>query len=404
MDALTRSTAERTAEELAAARRVAAVAASLVAFLSVQGILGLEPSIFVAIVGAVALPALVGRWTEGVVAPVGAAAISIRAHIPFWLVFGLVTIAAVGGTLSGASSRDLDPWVSFFLFWLVLAGFGLSGPRSYRFHGILSFLLLFVGLGRGGNERFLWWGAYACAMSCLLAAGHLHQRAHRFRFEEPGTVLRSLSLGATGAALYLILLAGAIAIGPRTERGGAFDDFGPAVREEVGEDEPGPVRLLLSVVVLMGLVVASAKLLEWLRSKKTKATGAPEERSLVARVERVGAATTAEAKMPRPRTDRERVVHVYLSWCRDLGSLGWPRRPWMTPDEFAERIEGTCPEAGPAGRDLTRLFQVACYSNRPVGREELRSAEELARASRGLLAVKKRMKEGGEGTCKREKD
>jgi hypothetical protein len=88
---------------------------------------------------------------------------------------------------------------------------------------------------------------------------------------------------------------------------------------------------------------------------------------------------------------RERVLYYYLSILRRAGQQGFPRRHTQTPHEYEGTLGPHLPDARPEMSRLTRDFEIARYSNHPVGQdEERRVRTRWQRVKAALRALRQR--------------
>jgi hypothetical protein len=119
----------------------------------------------------------------------------------------------------------------------------------------------------------------------------------------------------------------------------------------------------LAVFVLMLLVALAGPLEKWWAARH--APGA-----------------TAPAAAPPPDLDdlravpdaRAAVIRAYGRFEHALAAARHPRAPWQTPAEFRRAAVARLPLPAPPVERLTRLFEVARFSQRPVGPEARQAA------------------------------
>lgn len=71
---------------------------------------------------------------------------------------------------------------------------------------------------------------------------------------------------------------------------------------------------------------------------------------------------------------RAAIIKIYHNFERALAGAALPRRPWQTPIEFMRTVLGKLPLPAPPIHRLTRLFELARFSQHPVGAPERDSA------------------------------
>ena len=74
---------------------------------------------------------------------------------------------------------------------------------------------------------------------------------------------------------------------------------------------------------------------------------------------------------PDPRTA---IMKIYRNFERELAGAALPRRPWQTPVEFMRAALEKLPLPARAVRSLTGLFELARFSQHPVGAAEQENA------------------------------
>ena len=85
---------------------------------------------------------------------------------------------------------------------------------------------------------------------------------------------------------------------------------------------------------------------------------------------------------PDPRVA---ILRIYGNFERVLAGAALPRRPWQTPVEFMRSAMGRLPLPGAAVRRLTEIFQLARFSQHPVGAAERDRAWHCLIEIRGAL-------------------
>jgi hypothetical protein len=85
---------------------------------------------------------------------------------------------------------------------------------------------------------------------------------------------------------------------------------------------------------------------------------------------------------PDPRVA---ILRIYGNFERVLAGAASPRRPWQTPVEFMRSALGRLPLPAAAVRRLTEIFELARFSQHPVGAEERDSAWHCLIEIRGAL-------------------
>jgi len=86
---------------------------------------------------------------------------------------------------------------------------------------------------------------------------------------------------------------------------------------------------------------------------------------------------------------RTAILKIYRNLERVLAGMAIPRRPWQTPTEFIRAALGKLPLSPQLAAELTRLFEVARFSNHPVG------ADERNRAWQSLLTIRMQLNRPG---------
>jgi Domain of unknown function (DUF4129) len=79
---------------------------------------------------------------------------------------------------------------------------------------------------------------------------------------------------------------------------------------------------------------------------------------------------------------RAAIIKIYRNFERALAAAALPRRPWQTPVEFMRAVLGKSPLPPDPIRRLTGLFELARFSQHPVGAAERESAW------RSLIAIR----------------
>jgi hypothetical protein len=79
---------------------------------------------------------------------------------------------------------------------------------------------------------------------------------------------------------------------------------------------------------------------------------------------------------------RAAIIKIYRNFERVLAAAALPRRPWQTPVEFMAAVLGKAPLPPDPVRSLTGLFELARFSQHPVGAAERESAW------RSLIAIR----------------
>jgi hypothetical protein len=78
---------------------------------------------------------------------------------------------------------------------------------------------------------------------------------------------------------------------------------------------------------------------------------------------------------PRAETDpRTAIVRAYARFEHVLAAARAPRSPWQTPAEFMRTTLARLPVPAPPVRQLTALFELARFSDRPLGAEAREAA------------------------------
>ncbi len=100
--------------------------------------------------------------------------------------------------------------------------------------------------------------------------------------------------------------------------------------------------------------------------------------------------TALEESLDDLRADgdaRRAIVRCYARFERAAAAAGVARRPWLTPGEFMREALARLPRARAAVPILTALFEVARFSERPLGaRERDRALEALTDIRRAIEA------------------
>ena len=115
----------------------------------------------------------------------------------------------------------------------------------------------------------------------------------------------------------------------------------------------------VALLALLLLVTFAERLERWLAARGATAV-VPESRE--AAVTRPG----------DPRLEPDARAAVILAWThfeRALGAARAPRAPWQTPAEFMRIVLAQVPLPRPAVERLTALFELARFSERPLGPE-----------------------------------
>jgi hypothetical protein len=71
---------------------------------------------------------------------------------------------------------------------------------------------------------------------------------------------------------------------------------------------------------------------------------------------------------------RAAIMKIYGNFERALAAAAFPRRPWQTPVEFMRAVLGKLPLPAPSVYSLTGLFELARFSQHPVGVGERENA------------------------------
>jgi hypothetical protein len=108
------------------------------------------------------------------------------------------------------------------------------------------------------------------------------------------------------------------------------------------------------------------------------------------------AAVTAGLEDLRAEPDpRRAIARCYARFERAAAAAGLPRRPWFTPAEFMGEALDRRPEAGAAVTALTRLFELARFSQHALGRGD------RDRAIEALDEIRAALDAGGDGAVAR---
>jgi hypothetical protein len=84
---------------------------------------------------------------------------------------------------------------------------------------------------------------------------------------------------------------------------------------------------------------------------------------------------------------RRAIVRCYARFERAAAAAGLPRRPWLTPGEFMREALARLPLPRAAVPTLTGLFELARFSDRPLGaRERDRAVDALTEIRRAMDA------------------
>jgi hypothetical protein len=114
----------------------------------------------------------------------------------------------------------------------------------------------------------------------------------------------------------------------------------------------------LALFVLMVLVALADRLEKWRIARHAKGAAAPMD------------APVAADDDPRAERDpRRAIVRAYARFETALAAARAPRSPWQTPAEFMRTTLVRLPLPAPAVERLTALFELARFSDRPLGGE-----------------------------------
>lgn len=308
------------------------------------------------------------------------------------------TIEMVRAATERAKGRGL--WVVFFYLFV---GFGLivalSGGEEgiiIAQFGLLVLLLIHLlhaydpkGRGRamvtvvqmaavtalaGGPPAVLAVVAALVGLPMFLVLHHHEQMRELYRIGRAPT---------PGAQIFFCLLFGGLMAG---WCGGWFswvgDPAGFGFRESVAVSaprDPGWVTDLLEAVAMLALVVIVCA---WaIRKLRGRGAGSvPKAESLgtavPSRERRVAVPWTAP---PPDAGPRRRIIHLYLRLLEFLQSRGQRRPPYLTPREFAARLD-----RAPL-HEATELFCAARYTSRPIEEGDVARFEAAARDVRAAF-------------------
>lgn len=170
----------------------------------------------------------------------------------------------------------------------------------------------------------------------------------------------------------------------------------PPIRPPQGQQtQPKPGRGLVDpTVVTWGLVAALALtalavylVARWERRRRGQAAqlhGSVGEDAADLLVQAIDEALDDLEAEPDPR---RAVIAAYARMEQTLRRSGLPRRPWEAPTEYLDRVLRALGGAAPAVDRLTALFEVARFSDHPVGPEMKRDAIAALTELRSGLAV-----------------
>jgi hypothetical protein len=176
----------------------------------------------------------------------------------------------------------------------------------------------------------------------------------------PGVIL--------GATLYWI---GLPDIHPRLAGITADAAPSPAIDERpVGPASPVTTGLIGTLALLAAF--GSLGVVSWLclagRLHRGTAGATPRHSRLAAAVE------DSLEDLRREPDARTAIIKIYRNFERVLATAALPRRPWQTPVEFMRAVLGKAPLPPDPVRSLTGLFELARFSQHPVGAAERESA------------------------------
>jgi Domain of unknown function (DUF4129) len=156
----------------------------------------------------------------------------------------------------------------------------------------------------------------------------------------------------------------------------------PSIRpsEERPSRQASPVTTGLIGAVALLLGFGSLGFVLWLRFgdqlRRLPGDFAPLRAPLAAAVE-VGL-----EDLRREPDARIAIIKTYQNFERAAAEASFPRRPWETPLEFMRAALGRSPVPTAAARSLTGLFEIARFSDHPVG------SRERERAWQALLEIR----------------
>jgi uncharacterized membrane protein YfcA len=131
--------------------------------------------------------------------------------------------------------------------------------------------------------------------------------------------------------------------------------------------------IALATFLLMLFVVFAERLLRW------RTRGRPEARPLVAAVEE------SLEDLRAQRDVRAAIITAYRRFEQALAAAQLPRAAWQTPAEFMRAALTQVAVPAPAVRRLTTLFELARFSDRPLGVEARDDACDCLDAVRAAL-------------------
>lgn len=145
----------------------------------------------------------------------------------------------------------------------------------------------------------------------------------------------------------------------------------PAIDERpVGPASPLTTGLIGTLALLAAF--GSLGVVAWLcladRLQRGVSGVAPRHSPLAAAVE------DSLEDLRREPDARAAIIKIYRNFERVLAAAALPRRPWQTPVEFMAAVLGKAPLPPDPVRSLTGLFELARFSQHPVGAAERESA------------------------------
>jgi hypothetical protein len=144
-----------------------------------------------------------------------------------------------------------------------------------------------------------------------------------------------------------------------------------AVEEQPAEPTSPMTTGLVGTLALLA-AIGSLGLVSWLvfadRLRRRAAESARPHRQLAAAVE------DSLEDLQREPDARAAIIRIYRNFERVLAAAALPRPPWQTPVEFMRAVLAKSPLPPAPIRSLTGLFELARFSQHPVGIVERESA------------------------------
>jgi hypothetical protein len=123
------------------------------------------------------------------------------------------------------------------------------------------------------------------------------------------------------------------------------------------------VLFALGLFALLVLVALAERLEKWWAARNADDTPAPP--------------VPVDERVDDPRAEadpRTAIVRAYARFEHALAAAHAPRSPWQTPAEFMRSTLARLPVPAPPVRQLTALFELARFSDRPLGAEAREAA------------------------------